>query len=143
MHELSQSTLIDNQISLFCNHAMAMAKRSDDELKLIVIRLSERNENAGWPDLLGAKPPKKDGDDAGSEAEDDAEALAAAAVEKQKTLISKLRNGLLHIQTCARGRQHRAAPEPHRETAAQAHRPPRPRSKEGHQPIQSAAAAVV
>jgi len=47
MHELSQSTLIDNQIGLFCNHAMAMAKRSDGKLKLIVLRLSERNERQG------------------------------------------------------------------------------------------------
>jgi hypothetical protein len=87
MHELSQSTLIDNQISLFCNHAMAMAKRSDDELKLIVLRLSERNENAGWPDLL--KPPrKKDGDDDGSEAGDE--------TEETEARISKLRNGLQH-----------------------------------------------
>eukprot|EP00964_Phaeocystis_antarctica_P048691 scaffold28195_cov70-Phaeocystis_antarctica.AAC.6 len=97
MHELTQSTLIDNQTRLFCNHAMAMAKRSDDELKFVVQRLADRNENDGWPNLLAAKkPPKKDGGDDGSEAEDDAEALAAAAVEKQKTAISKLRNGLLH-----------------------------------------------
>ena len=93
MHELLQSTLIDNQISLLCNLSMAMAKRSDDELKLIVLRLSERNENAGWPDLLKppGKPQKKDGDDDGSEVEDDGDGEEDTAAR-----ISKLRNGLLH-----------------------------------------------
>ena len=144
MHELSQSTLIDNQISLICNLSMAMAKRSDDELKLIVLRLSERNENAGWPDLLCAKPPKKNGDDAGSEAEDDAESLAAAAVEKQKTLISRLRNGLLHpnlrswYDNTALHQSHAAKQLLKRV----AHRGLGPK-KEGHQPIQPAATAIV
>ena len=85
MHELLQSTLIDNQISLLCNLSMAMAKRSDDELKLIVLRLSERNENAGWPNLLVVDVEKNKN-----------ESKEAYAMRVTKEQISKLRNGLLH-----------------------------------------------
>ena len=91
MHEFSQSTLIDNQISLLCNLSMAMAKRSDDELKLVVQRLAERNENAGWLDLLAVKkPPKKNGSDDGGESDDVDEEDDTA------THIVKLRHSLQH-----------------------------------------------
>ena len=72
MLELSQSTLIDNQVDLLCNHAMVMGKRSEDELKLIKRRLEERSENAGWPDLLKVKKPDDD------DGEDDTEGRKVA-----------------------------------------------------------------
>ena len=89
--ELSRSMLIDNQIGSICNHAMAMVTRSEGELKLIVHRLTERSENAGWPDLLAVKkPPKKEGgDDDDDEESDDGDEEADTAA-----CISKLRNGL-------------------------------------------------
>ena len=57
VRDMAQSTLIDNQVDQLCTHAMAMAKRGDGMLKLIVNRLKERSETAGWPDLL--KPSEK------------------------------------------------------------------------------------
>ena len=85
MHDLPQSTIIDNQIDLLCNHAMAMAKRSDDKLKLVVQRLKERNENAGWPNLLVVDVEKNKNENN--------DAYAKRVTREQ---ISKLRNGLLH-----------------------------------------------
>ena len=107
MHEPVQSTLIDNQVSLLCNHAMVMAKRSDDQLNLVVQRLTERSENAGWPDHLptvkkedagGNDDDDEESDDDGEEEDEAAkagEAAAAAAAKAPKAArISKLRNGL-------------------------------------------------
>ena len=95
MHEPAQSTLIDNQVSLLCNHAMGMAKRSDDQLNLVVQRLTERNENAGWPNLLPVKKEKSAGgnDDDDEESDDDGEEEDEAA-PRWAVCISKLRNGL-------------------------------------------------
>ena len=106
MHEPVQSTLIDNQVSLLCNHAMVMAKRSDDQLNLVVQRLTERSENAGWPDHLPTVKKEDAGvnDDDDEESDDDGEeedeaakageAAAAAAAKALKAARTKLRNGL-------------------------------------------------
>ena len=91
VRDMAQSTLIDNQVDQLCTHAMAMAKRSDDNLRLIVQQLQERSETAGWPDLSKAATKKKGkgkGDsDEDDDEEDDEEADANAR-------LAKLRAGL-------------------------------------------------
>ena len=89
--EISQSTLIDNQIDLICNTSMAMDKRDNDELQLIVQRLKERHKSTGWPDYLKPPPKKGGGGGGGDDDEEDGE-----EEDEDEMRLKKLREGLQH-----------------------------------------------